>query len=144
MQLTHAEYRLGSGAGTSLLSARPERDGQLPRQSRTRSTGSRRLSAAAVVTSLRLIACAASASRGSNSLVLMIEDLTADDLAVLPVDELGLWLLRSLCSSDAATFQQAATIDRLVRQAGEKAAAEQGIPPNTRPGRGAAPRQGAC
>ena len=50
----------------------------------------------------------------------MIEDLTADDLAVLPVDELGLWLLRSLCSSDAATFQQAATIDRLVRQAGRK------------------------
>ena len=39
---------------------------------------------------------------------------------MLPVDELGLWLLRSLCSDEAATFQRAATIDRLVRQAGKK------------------------
>ena len=60
----------------------------------------------------------------STSLGLMTDELTAEDLAVLPVDELGLWLLRSLCSGEAATFQRAATIGGLVRQLGKK------LPPN--------------
>jgi hypothetical protein len=50
----------------------------------------------------------------------VIKDLTADDLAVLPVDELGLWLLRSLWSGEAVTLQRTATIDRLLRKLGQK------------------------
>src|SRR5690242_13988864 len=60
------------------------------------------------------------ATEGSTSLDLMSEGLTAEDLAVRPVDELAPWLLRSLRSGEEATFHRTATIDRLVRQLAKK------------------------
>ncbi len=50
----------------------------------------------------------------------MAPTLDARDLAVLPVDELGLWLLRTLAAEPQRTFRRASILDQLLNRAGER------------------------
>jgi uncharacterized protein (TIGR02391 family) len=50
----------------------------------------------------------------------MPSELAASDLAVLPVDELALWLLRRLLEQSNATFRRAYFLDKVLKELGER------------------------
>ena len=54
----------------------------------------------------------------------MSNALDPRDLAVLPVDELGLWLLRTLQSEQSTTFSRAPTLMNVLKSVGERMPSE--------------------
>jgi len=50
--------------------------------------------------------------------------LDARDLAVLPVDELGIWLLRTLQTAAGRTFSRAPTLMNVLKRVGERMPSE--------------------
>lgn len=50
----------------------------------------------------------------------MSNDLDSRDLAVLPVDELGIWLLRILCNDQNRTFSRGPALMNVLKHVGER------------------------
>ena len=63
----------------------------------------------------------------------VIESLGARDLAVLPVDELGIWLLRGLLDQPTPTFSRAPTLVNVLKVLGERLPKDTAFGPTQNP-----------